>query len=187
MDSKFIVLGVVVVLVIAVVAFSLMNGGSAPQNNTVASTTVPVVTTVAPVNVTNTTIVNTTNTTNSTGVTNVTNSTVSNGSLFNQSQYFSHSTLISTAVLTPQARATMADFTLSTTLENNGSSIYNLTVVSTNSSTLITVLPGQALYFIDNLGGDDQGNVDSNLGDDGYAVVNANGTTQTLVYPISGS
>lgn len=182
MDSKLVIIGVIVVVVIAVAAYSLMGSGTTWQNNT-ANTTTPVVTTIVPVNVTNTTVVNATNGTNSTGnsTTPIAQNNTSKGTLFSNTSYFQSAYLISGAVLTPQARAVMSGYTLSSSLQDNGSTIYNLTQTSTSQSTFLTVLQGQALYFINTTVINGQPNPS---GADGYALVDSQGYVLNLVYPL---
>jgi hypothetical protein len=95
--------------------------------------------------------------------------------LFNNSQYAQYGYLISSPVLSQQAKAALAGFNLSRTQLSNGTVVIGLTLAGSGQTQNVDVASGDKLYFIETTFGDDGFGFDSSLGDDGVILVNQTG------------
>ncbi len=110
--------------------------------------------------------------------------TVQNATLFNTTQYYPYSYLISGGANLSASPAT-SDFTLSSANGTGGNVTYTISFKGTSSAYNITMGKGDSLYYIDMAPADD-GPADHSTGDDGYAVVDPTGHMISLKYPING-
>lgn len=95
--------------------------------------------------------------------------------LFSTSQYAQYSYLISTDNLSQQAKAALSGYNLSTSILANGSRSITISLVGTSANQTIILKPGYKLYIVETTFGDDSFGRDSNLGDDGFLLVDPNG------------
>ncbi|HVA82966.1 MAG TPA: hypothetical protein VNF06_02275 [Candidatus Aquilonibacter sp.] len=175
MNSKFIIAGVIViVLIVAGVAFSSMQS-SAPQTSSstiLQSTTILQTTTVAQTNTT----------TQSTTIVPV------NKTLFSGTQYAAFSYQIFPAVsLSQNGKTATSDVIISNSSMPNQSTLVYMNFTGSNASYSVLVGPGDTLYFIDQNLGDDSPVHDANSGEDGYALVDSQGYLISVNYPLLGT
>ncbi|MDE1869408.1 MAG: hypothetical protein KGH71_00280 [Candidatus Micrarchaeota archaeon] len=107
---------------------------------------------------------------------NLTNqSTQSNRTLFSNSPYSQFSYLVSSNALTYQAQAALAGFNLTKTQLANGSTEMKISVIGTNINQTVLLSPGYKEYVVETSFGEDNGNFDGSLADDGFVTVDQNG------------
>ena len=105
------------------------------------------------------------------------NQTTTNSSktLFASTQYYPYSYAIYPSPISQQGQAALAGFNLTATPLQNGSTEIKLMLIGTNQYQSIVLKPNYKLYIIETTFGDDGYRFDSSLGDDGFVVVDPNG------------
>ncbi len=99
----------------------------------------------------------------------------STATLFSSTPYAQFGYLISGNSLSSQAQTAMAGFNLTRTQNQNGTVTVAITLLASGQRQDVSLVPGDRLYFIETSFGDDSFGGESNLGDDGLVLVNANG------------
>ncbi|HVA82898.1 MAG TPA: hypothetical protein VNF06_01915 [Candidatus Aquilonibacter sp.] len=102
-------------------------------------------------------------------------SATSNRTLFSNSPYAQFSYLISSNTLQYQAKAALAGFNLTKTQLANGSVEMRISIVGTNINQTVLLGPGYKEYVVETSFGEDSGNFDGSLADDGFVTVDQNG------------
>ncbi len=99
----------------------------------------------------------------------------STATLFSSTPYAQFAYLVSASPLSSQAQAVLAGFNLTRTQNQNGTITMAITLLANGQKQEVNLMPGDKLYFIETSFGDDSFGGESNLGDDGIVLVNANG------------
>ncbi|MDE1804837.1 MAG: hypothetical protein KGH59_03580 [Candidatus Micrarchaeota archaeon] len=175
MNSKFLIVGVIVIVLIAAgVAVAFMNG-YAPQtgvSTTPQSTTILQTTTISHTNVT----------TQSTTIVPV------NRTLFSNTQYAAFAYQIFPAVsLSQNGKVATSDVVISNSSTPGQLMLVYMNFTGSGTSYSSLVGPGDTLYFIDQNLGDDSPSHDANSGEDGYALVDSQGYVISVNYPLPGT
>ncbi len=111
-----------------------------------------------------------------------------NAILFNSSQYYPASYLISgNASLSASGNVATSGFNLTKRQLQNGSILYIFDFFDYGNIYAVTINSSDSLYFIDTNLADDAHGFDSSIGDDGYLVVNSTGYITKVVYPLPGA
>lgn len=97
------------------------------------------------------------------------------GMLFANTQYAQFAYLVSSGSLSSQAQAALAGFNLTRTQNQNGTTTITITLLANGAKQTVNLKQGDKLYIIETSFGDDSFGGDSNLGDDGFVLVKANG------------
>lgn len=174
--SYAIVAAAVVIVVAAVSVYYAGGYGGSPYTTTMGSSALTSPGSTAPSTTTQPAARNTTAA--------AANGALANATLFNSTQYYAHSYLISGSADLSASPAT-SDFTLASRNDTNGSTTYTIAFNGAGSQYNVTVGRGDSLYYIDTITTDDSGS-EHYTGDDGYAVVSPAGYVVSLDYPISG-
>ena len=106
-----------------------------------------------------------------------TNASATTGSQkFSDQPYYSYSYLISGDTLSADAKTALAGFDLNKQVMPDGTTQIMLKAQKAEyHDQQYTLQPGQQLYFLERMLGDDQNNNENNLGDDSAVVVDAQG------------
>lgn len=109
-------------------------------------------------------------------VSQVSNSPTATPQLFSNSPYAQSSYLISTPTYDAATTQALTGFMVQKTALPDGSTQIVLNAQNPNYQTQTYVVkPGEKLYFIEGMPGDDSGGVERNTGDDTAVLVDANG------------
>jgi hypothetical protein len=108
---------------------------------------------------------------------NTPNQTVNtNSQKFSEQAYFKNAYLISAYTLSNDAKMALTGFKMEKKIMPDGTTKIDLKALETQyHDQSYTLKNGEQLYFIDKFLGDDQGNSESNIGDDTAVIVSSDG------------